>query len=179
MNSVVQLSASVSAGSGPAFCLLSLCVSLTRNLNQEGVGVVSRKFYGLSGSLFDLDDAFVDLIDSPKVLPVLKWVLTKGAGLPHLPGEPVLTAVQGQLPAPVTSPRMEDIAGARQLDFGAASYNDVSRFYCSSLKHGGCGVAGAREQAAFQGNCKNPQQCTSDPAAHKLLILFVSPCPLA
>ena len=67
---------------------------------------------GLSGSLFDLDSAFVDLIDSPKVLPVLKWVLTKGAGLPHLDGEAQLTAAQGQLPAPVTSPRMDDIAGA-------------------------------------------------------------------
>lgn len=73
---------------------------------------MSRKFYGLPGSLFDLDDAFVDLIDSPKVLPVLKWVLTKGAGLPHLSGEAILTAAQGLLPAPVTSPRMEDIAGA-------------------------------------------------------------------
>ena len=80
--------------------------------NQEGVSVVSRKFYGLSGSLFDLDSAFVDLIDSPKVLPVLKWVLTKGAGLPQLDGQAQLTAAQGQLPAPVTSPRMEDIAGA-------------------------------------------------------------------
>ena len=31
----------------------------------EGVPTVSRKFYGIEGSLFDLDDAFVDLIDTP------------------------------------------------------------------------------------------------------------------
>ena len=37
----------------------------------DGVAVVSRKFYGIGGSLFDLDEAFVDLIDTPAVLPVL------------------------------------------------------------------------------------------------------------
>ena len=99
--------------------------SFPANRVPEGVGVVSRKFYGLSRSLFDLDDAFVDLIDSPKVLPVLKWVLTKGSGLPHLKGEPELTAAQGTLPKPVTSPRMEDIAGAREQAAFQANYGTL------------------------------------------------------
>lgn len=95
------------------------------NRVPDGIGVVSRKFYGLSASLFDLDDAFVDLIDSPKVLPVLKWVLTKGSGLPHLNGEPELTSAQGTLPKPVTSPRMEDIAGAREQAAFQANYGTL------------------------------------------------------
>ena len=45
---------------------------------------------------------------------MLKWVLTKGAGLPHLPGEPQLTADQTSLPEAVTSSRMADIGGARE-----------------------------------------------------------------
>ena len=48
------------------------------------------------------------------VLGVLKYVLTKGAGLPHLPGEPQLTADQTSLPEAVTSSRMADIGGARE-----------------------------------------------------------------
>ena len=48
------------------------------------------------------------------MLGVLKHVLTKGAGLPHLPGEPQLTADQTSLPEAVTSSRMADIGGARE-----------------------------------------------------------------
>eukprot|EP01047_Picozoa_sp_COSAG01_P045017 COSAG01_NODE_4118_length_5335_cov_3.316272_2_plen_346_part_00 len=89
----------------------------SRGIARHGfpdAGGVSRKMYGFTRSLWDVDMAFVDLVDRMRALPVLKFVLTKGQGLPMLPGEAPLTAAQTQLPSPVFSSRMADVAGARE-----------------------------------------------------------------
>ena len=82
---MATLRISLAASKSQSFHLL--LVSVRSQVAPNQASPTSRKFYGFERSLFDMDPAFVDLIDTPAVLPVLKWVLTKGQGLPILPGE--------------------------------------------------------------------------------------------
>ena len=108
----------------------------------EGVSLTSRKFYGFERSLWDMDVSFVDLIDTPKVLPVLKCVLTKGQGLPVLPGEEELHPQRNEKQAaPVFSNRMADIGGAReqaayQSNFGTLRCSGAGARVCPTDRDG-------------------------------------------